>query len=361
MSDEHDETSLSVSKEMDIEGTHFLYKQMTEVSTKILDYDYKRCTGCGLCIDICPTRALELGPMHEIATGMDAPPIMMDLDKCTFCSMCANFCPVNAFKMNSEGIFPEEGLFPAFDSSVDLNDKCLPCRLCEAACPEDAIKVEFTFPKKEDIAPFKENMDGEIEIYDDKCNRCGVCADFCDAFIMIEKETSPTDPIPFEQVMIDEDLCDYCVLCQDICPEDAIRVRGETRGEAPEIQGNVVIDDDKCTLCGWCNAVCPYDAVDLKKPFDGEIFLVEANIDKCDPQGCHGCFNVCPSHLWYVPNDGKKIAMREDLCTYCGACVNACHVDVMRVDRTKVNHTHIPESPWANQWKEGIRSMLTGD
>ncbi|MEA1984228.1 MAG: 4Fe-4S binding protein [Euryarchaeota archaeon] len=361
MSDEHDEISLSVSKEMDIEGTHFLYKQRTEVSTKILDYDYKRCTGCGLCIDICPTQALELGPMHEIATGMDAPPVMMDLDKCTFCSMCANFCPVNAFKMNSEGIFPEEGMFPTFDSSVDLNDKCLPCRLCEAACPEDAIKVDFTFPKKEDIAPFKENVDGEIEIDDDKCNRCGICADLCDAFIIVEKETSPTNPIPFEQVMIDEDLCDYCVLCQDICPEDAIRVRGEKRGEAPEIQGKVIIDSKKCTLCGWCNVVCPYDAVDLKKPFDGEIFLVEANIDKCDPQGCHGCFNVCPSHMWYVPKDGKKIAMREDLCTYCGACVNACHVDVMRVDRTKVNHTHIPESPWANQWKEGIRSMLTGE
>ncbi|MHC1575998.1 MAG: 4Fe-4S binding protein, partial [Methanosarcinaceae archaeon] len=93
MSDEHDEISLSVSKEMDIEGTHFNYKQMTEVSTKILEYDYKRCNGCGLCIDVCPTQALELGPMHEIATGMDAPPVMMDLDKCTFCSMCANFCP----------------------------------------------------------------------------------------------------------------------------------------------------------------------------------------------------------------------------------------------------------------------------
>ena len=360
MSEECKEDSLCVEKDMDMDGSHFIYRQISSKSIKSLDYDYKRCVGCGICVDLCPTKALELGPMQEISTGLDAPPVMMDLDKCTFCSMCANFCPVHAFKMTGEGELPEKEEFPTFDSYVRMNEKCLPCALCKTACPEEAIEVEFTFPKKEEIAPFKEDAEGEIEIDTDKCNFCGLCAEFCEAFLLIEKEKTPTDPQPFDMLLVDEDKCDYCVLCQDLCPEDAIKVKGEKRGEAPEIEGNVTVDDEKCTRCTWCQVLCPYDAVDIKKQFEGELNLIDVNVDKCDPQGCHGCFNVCPSHLWYVPEAGAKIAAKSDYCTYCGACVNACPKDVMTVSRTKVNHTSVPDSPWAEQWKDAIDSMLTG-
>ncbi|UGV41725.1 4Fe-4S binding protein [Methanococcoides orientis] len=357
MSDE--EKSMEVSREMDIQGNHILYKLVSDRSEKTLDYDYKRCVGCGICARICPTKALELGPIKEIATGMDAPPVMMDLDKCTFCSMCVNFCPVTALEMRTEGDFPEEELYPALEYKVEMNEKCVPCSLCEASCPEDAIELKYTFPKKEEIAPLKENAEGEIEIDTDKCNLCGICAHFCDAFLMLEKEPKATDPMPFEQLIVDEDMCDYCMLCQDICPEDAIKVKGERPCEPPVVSGHVTVDDDKCTRCGWCDAVCPYDAVDLVKPFEGELVLVEEHIEKCDTQGCHACFNICPSHLWYVPEDGKNIAAVDDLCTYCGACVNACPVDVMKVARSKVNHTDIPDSPWASEWKDAIDSLLT--
>lgn len=354
------EGSLCVDREMDMDGSHFIYRQISSKSVKFLDYDYKRCVGCGICVSICPTKALELGPMQEISTGLDAPPVMMDLEKCTFCSMCANFCPVHAFRMTEEGDLPEKEDFPTYDSFVRMNEKCLPCALCRASCPEDAIEVEFTFRKKEEIAPFKENAEGEIEIDTGKCNFCGLCAEFCEAFLLVEKEATPTDPRPFELLLVDEDKCDYCVLCQDLCPEDAIKVKGEKRGEAPEIEGKLTVDDEKCTRCTWCQVVCPYDAVDIKKQFEGELSLIEINVDKCDPQGCHGCFNVCPSHLWYVPEEGAKIAIKEDYCTYCGACVNACPKDVMKVIRTKVNHTGIPDSPWAQQWKDAVDSMVTG-
>lgn len=354
------EDSLCVEKEMDMDGTRFIYRQVSNKSVKFLDYDYRRCVGCGICVGLCPTKALELGPMKEIATGLDAPPVMMDLEKCTFCSMCASFCPVHAFKMTEEGDFPQKEEFPEYDSYVRMNEKCLPCALCRAACPEEAIEIEFTFPKKEELAPFKEGAEGDIGIDTEKCNFCGLCAEFCDAFLLVEKESTPTEPRPFDMLLVDEDKCDYCVLCQEICPEDAIKVRGEKRGEAPEIKGNLTVDDEKCTRCTWCRVVCPYEAVDIRKQFEGELRLVEINVDKCDPQGCHGCFNVCPSHLWYVPEEGAKIAIMEDYCTYCGACVNACPKDVMTVSRTKVHHTEIPDSPWARQWRDAVDSMVTG-
>ena len=37
--------------------------------------------------------------MQEIAKGLDAPPVLIDLDACAFCGMCVNFCPMKAFKM----------------------------------------------------------------------------------------------------------------------------------------------------------------------------------------------------------------------------------------------------------------------
>jgi 4Fe-4S ferredoxin len=147
---------ITVTNSMDLQGTHFCYNQVTEKSIKTLDYDYKRCNGCGICVEVCPTKALELGPVHEIATGLDAPPVIMDLEKCTFCRMCANLCPVHAITFDAVGEVPDEKQYPKYDAYVNINEKCLPCALCEGACPQDAIEVEFTFPKKEEIASFKE-------------------------------------------------------------------------------------------------------------------------------------------------------------------------------------------------------------
>ncbi|AEH60522.1 4Fe-4S ferredoxin iron-sulfur binding domain protein [Methanosalsum zhilinae DSM 4017] len=364
MSEDGKGDSVTVKKSMDVQGNHFIYQEETEKSLKVLDYDYKRCTGCGLCVVVCPVDALELGPIKEIATGMDSPPVMMDIDKCTFCGMCAGFCPVKAFKMDITGQFPQKDEYPKLDSGVQINEKCLPCTLCERSCPEDAITVEFLIPKKDEIAPFDESAEGSIEIDENKCNLCGVCSIFCEAFVMVEREPDPVDPLPYEQILVDEDKCDYCGLCVGLCPEDAIRTTGgtENKYQVPSLEGKVTIDDDLCTRCSWCSAVCPYDAVCVKKPFEGQIILRENNVEKCDPHGCHGCFNVCPSHLWYVPenNDiGHKIAMKDEYCIYCGACVNACPHDVMKVSREKVRHTDIPESPWAFQWKDAIESIVT--
>lgn len=366
-SESEDETEnqekITVTNSMDVQDNHFIYTQATEKSIKTLDYDYKRCNGCGICVEICPTKALELGPVHEIATGLDAPAVMMDLEKCTFCRMCANLCPVHALTFEAIGEVPDEKQYPKYDTCIKISENCLPCDLCKGACPQEAIEVEYTFPKKEEIAPFKEDAKGEIEIDTDKCNFCGICAHFCDAFILLEREPTPENPVPFEQILVDEDKCDYCVLCQDICPEEAIKVKGERPCEAPKVEGKIKVDELKCTQCARCKAVCPYEAVEVQKPMDGELSLIEVNLKECDPQGCRGCFNVCPSELWYVPTDPedpRKIAFVEDFCTYCGACVKACHLDAIKVERTDIHHTEIPETPWATQWKDAIESLKTG-
>ena len=361
-----EEEKLEVTVDSEVVDTHFLFKQKTGKSEKLLDYDYKRCTGCGICVDICPTKAIETGPLIEIATGLDAPPVIIDHTKCSFCGMCAAFCPVRSLKMTVDGTdIMELEDYAHLDSAVVFNDKCLPCLLCVKACPEEAIDVEFTFPDKEKIIPFESGKKGEIEVDMEKCTLCGVCAVFCPAFVLVEKESKADDLIPFSDLLVDKEKCDYCGLCVPFCPEDAIHVKGdfdekEIKKLVPEITGDIKVDDDKCTRCGWCVAVCPYDAAEITKPFEGEIELIDAKLKGCDPVGCHGCFNVCPSKAWVIPKD-KKIDVVQEFCTFCGACEKACHVEAIGVKRTSARHTPVAEKSWSHEWKEGIRSLTANE
>ena len=358
------EEKLDVEVESEVSDSHFLFTQRTGKSKKLLDYDYKRCNGCGICIDICPKKCIEPGPLIEIATGLDAPPVIIDHTRCSFCGMCASFCPVRAIKMTRDGkdiLQLEE--FPHLDSSVVFNDKCLPCLICKKSCPEEAISVEFTFPNKEALAPFKHGKKGEIEIDMKKCTLCGLCMEFCPAFILVEKKPEANDLMPFQDILVEKEKCDYCGLCVPFCPEDAIKVKEDFDEEEikriiPKITGTIKVDDNKCNRCGWCQAVCPYDAAIVTKPFEGEIELIDAKLKGCDPVGCHGCFNVCPSKAWVIPS-GKKIDVVRDFCTYCGACEKACHVKAIGVKRTKAKHTALPETSWSQDWKRAIDCLTT--
>lgn len=353
------EEKLEVTVNSEVDGSHFLFTQKTGKSKKLLDYDYKRCSGCGICVEVCPKKAIELGPLIEIATGLEAPPVIIDHTRCSFCGMCAAFCPVKAVRMtvNDKDIL-ELQEFPHLDSSVVFNDKCLPCLICKKSCPEEAISVEFTFPKKETLAPFKEGRKGEIEVDMEKCTLCGACAELCPAFVLVEKKAKADDLMPFENLLVNREKCDYCGICVPFCPEEAIKVKGEFFGEAPKLTGNIKVDDAKCTRCGWCEAVCPYDAAEVTKPFEGEIELIPAKLKGCDPVGCHGCFNVCPSKAWIIPKD-KKIEVVRDFCTYCGACERACHVKAIGVKRTNTRHTPVEDTPWAEDWKKAIVCLTT--
>lgn len=361
-----EDEKLEVTVDIEVIDTHFLFRQKTAKSEKLLDYDYKRCSGCGLCVELCPKKAIETGPLIEIATGLDAPPVIIDHTKCSFCGMCAAFCPVRALKMTVDGTdIMDMEEYPHLDSAVVFNDKCLPCLLCVKACPEEAIDVEFTFPGKEKIVPFKPGQEGGIEVDMDKCTLCGLCAVFCPAFVLVDKESKADDLLPFSDLPIDREKCDYCGLCVPFCPEDAIKVQGnfdeaEIKKIVPGITGDIKVNDDRCTRCGWCVAVCPYDAAEITKPFEGEIELIEAKLKGCDPVGCHGCFNVCPSKAWIIPAD-KKIDVVREFCTYCGACEKACHVEAIGVKRSSARHTPVAEKSWSHEWEEAIRSLTAGE
>jgi 4Fe-4S ferredoxin len=266
--------------------------------------------------------------------------------------------------------FIRQEQYPRLLAEARPNEKCLPCLLCEPVCPTGAIKVSFN-KTREDYGPLRSGINGKIAVDSEKCNLCGRCAKFCKAFLLLDRDEKertkdPRNLAPYEQLLVDEELCDYCGLCVSLCPEEAIKVDGEPLDIAgipeaeKEFAGKIEIDQDLCIGCGRCAQVCPYEAMDIKKPFVGEIKLVEKNLVRCDPLGCQACFNVCPAKCWYVDERGKAAPVK-DQCIFCGACEKACPVSAIAVERSDVRHTEIKETPWAEEWKQAISAIKTGE
>lgn len=68
------------------------YNDPNEVSLGEVDFDYEKCTKCGMCVKICPGDALAMD---------DNKPVMKKFpdNQCIFCGCCSAICPVDAIIM----------------------------------------------------------------------------------------------------------------------------------------------------------------------------------------------------------------------------------------------------------------------
>ncbi len=64
---------------------------MAEIILPVVDGS--RCTGCGTCVDRCPTHAVELREGHAVITRPA---------DCTYCGDCETFCPEHAIALPYE-------------------------------------------------------------------------------------------------------------------------------------------------------------------------------------------------------------------------------------------------------------------
>ncbi len=64
-------------------------------------FNTERCKGCGLCIEACPKKILEIAKDVLNAKGYH-PARMTDQDKCIACAMCAMMCPDCVIKVEKD-------------------------------------------------------------------------------------------------------------------------------------------------------------------------------------------------------------------------------------------------------------------
>ncbi|MHA1712544.1 MAG: 4Fe-4S binding protein [Candidatus Ranarchaeia archaeon] len=329
--------------------------------TKTIQIDWNKCNGCNLCVPSCPVEALSLGPIPGIATGaMKAPPLLLDHNKCEFCGICESICPLKAITITHQCSPLSSYIdYPRIAGATRITENCIPCFVCEKVCPTEALELAISVPKKDDLVKYRGKTgpcEGTIIIDKNKCTYCGLCAELCSAITISWAEPGPEQIVPATDITIDISACDYCDLCRKICPSDAIQVTCTSHPprkiDEARIKGDLKLDEEKCIHCGWCSKVCPVDGIKTIRPFDGKITI--EHLERCDPLGCKACINICPTQAWYIPTNPEKrkktkIAVNEELCVYCGACVQACPEKLILIHRKEPVIQGTISRPWVKQ------------
>lgn len=229
--------------------------------------DRTKCTGCGICKEICPKEAIEIKNVPK-EDGEKAKPPIIDIDeqKCHYCGICNSLCPFGALELRVDGehVIPviETESFPQLIRDIKIEtEKCKPgCVECEEACPLKLIKVSVRTPDGEEVKdvesrPDKENLKVFVDLDEEHCPCCRLCELKCpyDAF-HVRKMFHGT-------IKINHEKCpEGCQDCLDVCPIVGTLYLSE--------DGKVYVNELYCIYCGACKYVCPEEgALELQRTY----------------------------------------------------------------------------------------------
>jgi len=67
-------------------------KNTEKTATSRLTFNIERCKACGLCVEACPRKLLELDTASMNSKGLH-PARITDQSRCIACALCAMMCP----------------------------------------------------------------------------------------------------------------------------------------------------------------------------------------------------------------------------------------------------------------------------
>jgi 4Fe-4S ferredoxin len=231
-----------------------------------LTLDKTRCTGCGICMEICPREAIEIRKIPKTEGEKKKPPtIDVSQEKCHYCGMCESICPFGALtiKVNGEHMISvvDKESFPQLVREIEVDATKCPsdCVDCEEACPLELIKVSIQNPKGERATDLKSTKDKEnpmvtVDIEKDFCPCCRLCEMKCPVGVISVRK------IFHGALAINREKCpEGCQDCLDVCP---------ISGALYLSDGKVYVNEMFCVYCGVCKVVCPVEeALELKRTY----------------------------------------------------------------------------------------------
>jgi RnfABCDGE-type electron transport complex B subunit len=162
---------------------------------------YDKCTGCGVCVDACPRKLIDLydasNEVYVMCKSHDKGGQVRKVCEvgCVACGVCERTCPY-------EAVTVQDGL------AVIDHIKCRKCGLCVSQCPYNVI--------------YRAGKTTRAFITD-ACNGCTICEKVC-----------PVNAITGElkqRHMVDPAKCMACGICAGKCPKNAIEMREHRPGK----------------------------------------------------------------------------------------------------------------------------------
>lgn len=68
----------------------------------IIEVDNERCKGCGICVSVCPVKAISLG--HKVNSKGYNYCYMSNADACIGCTACGMICPDSVITVYKEKV-----------------------------------------------------------------------------------------------------------------------------------------------------------------------------------------------------------------------------------------------------------------
>lgn len=207
-----------------------VYKPLREVEVEY-EIDHEKCEKCQErpCLSSCPVDALHEVPPYD----------QVEIDeKCVGCVLCREACPYDAIKM--ETTLSE----PVLENIPNINTKlCIHCGSCVDACRTGAIQL---------ISSGTEEAHSVID--EDKCVRCGFCSRVCPTEAIKYGEILPRSVVGGKAIVVNQKDCIGCMTCTRVCPSrGAINV-----GKVSKLP---FINPSYCARCEECMDVCPSTAI----------------------------------------------------------------------------------------------------
>ncbi len=140
-----------------------------------------RCTGCGLCMKVCPTGGLQPTLTEAGLEGLWTPHLVPQIGYCDFtCTACGEVCPTQAIvNLDLDEKHKTRIGVAAFDIA-----RCIPyaygrdCMVCEEHCPIPDKAIYFQEVEVQNRSGEKKTIK-QPHVDPDKCIGCGVCEHVC--------------------------------------------------------------------------------------------------------------------------------------------------------------------------------------